>query len=619
MIFSGWRDALRETRTLLLVSLVQLAVTVGGVLYLSRTYYWGLRVVVLHATLVAAAMLATVLVLGATTRLRWVRESALARRILLLPVVAAAYKLAMLYVANDLSNQTWGRNLNYETVAAHAAQIAAAGHGLVPLPAWLYAGVGAGFLIVAAAGFALAPGIWRGLDWIFNPGTPRRRVALITTCAGLWITSGSYLAVVLATPHDLLPRYDPIVSFFLTVTNVHPSSQSAALAARQSAERAAYQAPPSFHRRNVIIIMIDAARADHLQVYGYDRPTTPFLARLKASGQLRLVTTALSTCSDSNCGIMSTLGSQPFRDQSLDNFKLYDVLRDQGYRLHFILGGSHRWYGLRDYYAEKPDTLFDGTNSIRHPANDDRVLFDGLDRVPASDGAPSFFQFHLMSAHGIGVVQDRFRLFNPSGYSWTAAFTRRPDAGVIINTYDNGLRQADAIIEELFAALDRKGYLSDSLVVLLGDHGEGFGEHGTGGPYFGHFRFLYQEHIAIPLMIYDPRPEPYANLAFATQLDVAPTILDRLGLPIPASWQGRSLMLPDAPRYTVHESTQHPGTQMAVFRTPGALYKLMQHRDGTEELFEVVSDPMERRNLVADEPEVAARLRAELERYRHGG
>jgi hypothetical protein len=627
VIFPRWREALRETRILLCLSLAQLALSLAGALYLSRTYYLGLRAVILHLALVTGTLLGVTILLGLAFRLRGLQPAAARRAVLLLPA-AGSYLLLLLYVADDVSNRLWIRHLNYETVWVQAVQLATRGTGLVPIPGWIYAVAGAGLLAWVAAWWALEPGISRGLAWIFAPGPPGRlfaaprRATLTIAAAGVvWLATGSWLAAALATPQDLLSRYEPLTSFFLSVTDVRLAPRSAAdttLAARHSAERAAYRAPAAFDKRNVIVIMIDAARADHLQVYGYPRPTTPFLSRLKESGRLQLVTTAMSTCSESNCGIMSTLGSQPYRDQSMDNFKLHDVLRDQGYRLYFLLAGSHRWYGLKDYYAEKPDLLFDGTNSVRYPANDDRVLFDGLEQVPASDGSPAFFQFHLMSAHGTGIQQDRFRLFQPSGYSWTEAFTRQPDTSLIVNTYDNRLRQADAIIEELFATLDGKGYLANSLVVLLADHGEGFGEHGESADYFGHMRYLYQEHVAIPLMIYEAQPGPYRNLSFATQLDVAPTILDRLGLPIPPSWRGRSLLEPFTPRYTIHESLVRPGIQMAVFHTEGALYKLMQHGDGREELFEVVSDPAERRNLVSEVPAVAGRLREELEKYRHG-
>ena len=247
------------------------------------------------------------------------------------------------------------------------------------------------------------------------------------------------------------------------------------------------------------------------------------------------------------------------------------------------------------------------------------MIFDGLAQVPASDGTPAFFHFHLVSAHAIGVRQERFQIYSPSRFSWTPAFVRQPDARPMINWYDNGLRQADVIVEDIFGALDRKGYLRDSLVVLLADHGEGFGEHGSSWRHFGHSRFLYQEHIRVPLMFCDSPEAPYGNLEFATQMDVAPTIVDRLGLPIPTSWQGRSLLAPDVPRCSFHQSTERPFVHMVALRTPGALYKLMRHGSGVEELYEIISDPRERHDLIAIAPPAfVGRLQTALTNHLNG-
>lgn len=64
--------------------------------------------------------------------------------------------------------------------------------------------------------------------------------------------------------------------------------------------------------------------------------------------------------------------------------------------------------------------------------------------------------------------------------------------------------------------------MQDSVVIILADHGQGLGEHGK----YGHRRYLYQEQLGIPWLIYDTSEAPYGNLEFAAQIDVAPTILD---------------------------------------------------------------------------------------------
>src|SRR5262245_4598237 len=97
--FKSWRDLIRAVRPLLILLLIQLAVSLSGVLSLSLTYYWGMRAVVLHIALVTGIMLATAMILGMALQLRWMRASRWAKRALLLFPAAFSYALVVLYVA----------------------------------------------------------------------------------------------------------------------------------------------------------------------------------------------------------------------------------------------------------------------------------------------------------------------------------------------------------------------------------------------------------------------------------------------------------------------------------------------------------------------------------------
>src|SRR5258708_16097123 len=132
------------------------------------------------------------------------------------------------------------------------------------------------------------------------------------------------------------------------------------------------------------------------------------------------------------------------------------------------------------------------------------------------------------------------------------------------------------------------------LVIVSGDHGEGLGDHGLGGAGLGHLRTMYQESIRIPLLIYDESDVHYGNLKFATQIDVAPTIADRLGLRIPPSWEGRSLLSPVVKQYSFHRTTPTKHCYGVVDRVEPALYKYITCDFGApEELDDVMTDPHE--------------------------
>ena len=108
------------------------------------------------------------------------------------------------------------------------------------------------------------------------------------------------------TPRSALLSSDPILAFLRSSVDVYDDSYLAVAAKLKEQEpriRADYPRNQRFDRKNVILIIVDSLRADHMQVYGYSRPTTPFLAGLSASGRLRQVAFATSTVSPTAGGL----------------------------------------------------------------------------------------------------------------------------------------------------------------------------------------------------------------------------------------------------------------------------------------------------------------------------
>jgi len=517
-----------------------------------------------------------------------------------------------LYVLDAVSNASWGRNITGHLVVAFAPTVWSGQEAFPIGKPGITLFFGGTFVLIAAL-IRLAS---RGAD----VGLRRRlgRAPAVAVASAAAIAFGTTLDWGIAQRDNRFWKDELVASFFRPVGYAfEPTARRHAVAERDAVLQASYPRHVSGARlTNVILVIVDSLRADHMQVYGYQRPTTPFLSQLVSSGRMKKVEMAFSTCSESFCGITSTLAGREFRDISARTFQLQDALRDEGYRTWFLLSGNHTaWNGLPQFYHADPGTLFDGSQTQRYTMDDDRLVLEGLERVPpASPNRPAFFYVHLMSTHYLGVQFPQSHVFTRADdsvdpgeepYAILDQLQKR-------DRYDDKVLQADGVIHELFEALAAKHYLDDAMVVVTGDHGEGLGER-----HWAHGWHLYDEDIRIPMLIYNMPEAKYPDLSFAAQVDIAPTILDRLGLPIPESWEGQSLLRRAPTRFTYHQTYFLPNRFAVIYRDGRDLYKLIATPDyGKEELYDLVHDGGETHNLVDEKPRLAALLRGKIRSYR---
>ena len=601
-----------QTRNILLVAGAHTLACLAFLDYVCRSFAISERLLLVHAPLVVGAQLAALIVAGMVARLARHRRGALYLAALFPAIVVTA--LFALDIASFATNRWLAVSLTRSLVKLWV-QAWWDGEQLLPVSA----GVLIGALIVVATTVMLEIVIWAKTLKEFRPAVSRRPAAIAIV---ILLTCGYavfFQQVASRAWRSELIGADPIVAFLRSDWAVVDAPQQEIFDRfrREEPRRRAAYGRHTFDRKNVIVITVDSLRPDHMQVYGYSRATTPFLSRLRDEGKLRRVEFATSTCAESNCGILSTLFSKTLRHQVAEDFSLFALLKDQGYDTHFVLSGNHDWMGQRAMYGGEHTSYFDGRDSTRYGWNDDRVLVEGLERIGANQ-RPAFFFFHLMSPHIIGHKQERYRLYQPSvaTLSMRALFGGEYDRTSVVNSYDNGIVEADATIRDLFTVLDRKGYLRNSIVVILADHGEALGE--RAGNMYGHVNWLYQETIRIPMLIYDDSATEYHGLAFGTQLDVAPTVVDRLGLAIPADWEGVSLLRATAPRQTIHQTRLTKPCFAVIDYAPGRMLKYMQCRNGArEELYDLTRDATERHDLAQTEPALTAGYRKVLDRWRN--
>jgi hypothetical protein len=600
----------------------QLALSAAAIALLARSSERAAEIAAIHLGLVAALWLGCVFLLGLIV-LAAARRGALLARVLcgLVPFALFA-ALFTVYAADLVALRNWGHLVSLALLGQFLGNLP----NLVPLLP-LRSAVALGALGAAGWVFARNPaGIHAEAARLFARRAPLRLCALIAAAALLAAASGGRLA-----RSPALWSQEPLASLL----DLRLPQAGLPEAGAPPIGLSDYPAHQEIRRAHVIVFVVDAMRAASMGLYGYARETTPFLSGLYARGELARVELGLSSCSQSECGVLSLLGSQSAGRARPADLKLHDAFHALGYRVVFLLSGAHlQWHGLGALFGPNVDVVRDD------PTNDDANLARELRSLPDAD-RPTFLYLHLMSTHWFGVQRREHQRWEPTAkrFDWLYDVRRvlAPRVNIggdlrqrVINRYDNSVLQADATIERLFAVLAEKGYLGDAVVAIVADHGEALGERGE--DYYGHGMDLYQELIRIPILFRDTRgTADFGALPFATIADVAPTLLDRIGAAIPPSWDGRSLLAGSLPEHSFHEvalpaarsrSGRDELVRAVVAReASGRVYKLLrfEQREGSEqravreELYELNGDPAESRNLIdAIDPARRAALEARI-------
>lgn len=287
--------------------------------------------------------------------------------------------------------------------------------------------------------------------------------------------------------------------------------------------------------RNVLVITLDTTRADHIGAYGDKSGATPTLDRLAAEGvrfEHAFTVTPLTIPAHSSL----FTGLYPPRHGVRDNgdymlgdgaTTLAERLHARGYGTMASVGAevtSHHWgfsQGFDAYFDDMGPT--DDGNRWHVERTGDKVVDDALGWLTEhkDDSKPWFSWVHLFDAH--------YPYEPPEPFA-----SRFPKA-----KYEGEIAFADSQVGRLIQFLEESGQLNDTWVFVMGDHGEGLGEHGEGM----HGVLLYTATTHVPLIVRPPAGHALSRVVdFPVSLvDVVPTILGAQGMEVPAGLDGLDL------------------------------------------------------------------------------
>lgn len=403
---------------------------------------------------------------------------------------------------------------------------------------------------------------------------------------------------------------------------------------------------------NVLLITVDTLRADHLGCYGYRRPTSPCIDAIAAQGALceRMFCAGIPThpsyttlYTGQHPIIHGIVGHGGQATLSSTTSVLPELFLRSGYTTVAFdtLMRDRLWFGRGYEYYVDPGLR----RVLRLAVSCTEINRRAVPWLRQHADEPFFMFLHYWDPHAPYTPPERLHgafyegadpsspanrsleawWAHPLGSLARSTWARRAegpitDADYVIAMYDQCVRYVDEAIGELVCTLDELGLAENTVVVIMGDHGESMTEHGI---FFEHHG-LYDCTVRVPFIVRRSGQVPAGvRLPKLQQTnDIAPTLLAAAGLATPGAMDGRSFwpaLAGEAAQAGRERVIGLEGTLQAKWYLRTERHKLILAREADfydsppRELYDLSADPEERHNLVDEQPELAAALEAELE------
>jgi len=354
------------------------------------------------------------------------------------------------------------------------------------------------------------------------------------------------------------------------------------------------QASLSFQGRDLLLITIDALRADHVGAYGYGRKLTPHFDELATRGSV--FERAYCPTPHTSYSVTSLLTGKYLRPLLLQG-----TGEDSD-----TWAGLLRTYGYRTAAFYPPAVFF--IDQSRFTSFEKRALDFEYKWVEFAEGEKRLAQVrdYLSAAPSDKPLFVWVHLFGPH-----EPYEAHPELGLAlgdrdIDRYDAEIAAADATVGELVKLMNARRL--GGVTIVSADHGEEFGDHG--GRYHG--SSVYEEQVRVPLVVVGPGVKTQRVSEVVQTIDLLPTVLAALSVPRPPRIRGRDLGPLLAGARAAEPGMAYAETDEQALYAEGSLRLLCARRVGACKLFDLEKDPGELRDASADHPEALARLRGKL-------
>lgn len=363
---------------------------------------------------------------------------------------------------------------------------------------------------------------------------------------------------------------------------------------RRDVPHPAPAAPP----RNIVLLSIDALRADHLGIYGYARPTSPEIDAFAATATR--FAWALTPCPATRCAIPALMTARLPTSADVEAPTLAGLLRKAGWDT-IALTCCDR-FSIKSHDSDGFSTVdisADATRVRRAGQSNADLVADGAlrwlgQRAPGSK--PYLLWLHFYDPHHPYAAPEATKRFGSGD----------------LDRYDAEIAFTDRHVGRVLTALDP----ATTVIALVADHGEEFGEHGIRF----HARSLFNQVVRVPMLIRAPGAKPGVVDAPVSLVDVLPTLLALVGIESPAGINGRSLAADvvapaaaDAGREVLLELPPDQVIKHDAIALVAAGWKVIWNREANVwHLFRIAEDPFDQHDLADDLPFVLGAMRQRL-------
>ncbi|MFP4596731.1 MAG: LTA synthase family protein [Persicimonas sp.] len=371
---------------------------------------------------------------------------------------------------------------------------------------------------------------------------------------------------------------------------------------------------PGEKPRNLAFILLESTRARSTSVYNRELETTPFLEELADESTVgerayAVVPHTSKALVASLCGIEPRL-NMPITESAPGNIPancLARLLAEQDYRTGFFQSAVESFEGRRQLVENMGYETFipvdemdkEGFAKANYFGREDDIMLEPTKKwLEADDDRPFFATYLTLTPHHNYLAPRRYGRHD---------FAADDDE---LNHYLNSVHYVDQFVKNVFEQYKELGVYEDTIFVIVGDHGEGFGEHGRRQ----HDNVIYEEGLRVPLLIHDPQERTPRRIEHAvSQIDLLPTL---------ASWLGFEITGGDYPGDDIREVDPERPIRAHCWYERRCMaqivgdQKYIHHFDSrADEFFDLGDDPLEQENLAAGRDDLG-QWRRELHTWR---